>query len=124
MGYSKHYDIIDPDDGDPDDPKDGTTWEVKFDEMFHDTGNFAFEYYCKGRKSGVLTTTSNYWVHATRVYYYVFETPRLKEFLKAHFEYFKKVKGGDNNERWLILVPEEFIANKILDELVTRILKF
>lgn len=40
-----------------------TTYEVKADRITQRTGNLCIEYECRGKPSGITTTTANYWVH-------------------------------------------------------------
>lgn len=59
------------------------TIEVKFDSMFLKTGNFAVEFECRGKPSGIKTTESNYWVFVdSDNKIHCIETIRLKELCK------------------------------------------
>jgi len=71
------------------------TFEVKNDLMAHQTGNIAIEYECRGKDSGLKTSTANFWIYKFDNTFFLFETEILRERLFAENKYFRKVTGGD-----------------------------
>jgi len=60
------------------------TIEVKFNSMFLKTGNFAVEFECRGKPSGINTTKSNYWVFVdSNDKIYCIKTEKLRELCKV-----------------------------------------
>lgn len=110
LGNFKGYDLL----GDL-----TTTYEVKFDRMAKKTGNMAFEYRFRGAKSGLASTEAQYWVQYDGVYYFVFLTAALKDWLRMHME-----KGnlrrppncGDGSE--CVLVPSASFASQTFCEMI------
>lgn len=112
-GYNKGFDLIDD---------NGYTAEVKYDRESIDTHNIAFEYKYKGEPSGISTSKAIDWI---QIYYsdkWVYSQIRkinLQSFLKSNIQYFKRVKGGDDMQSCLILVPtsefeKSFVSTPIL----------
>ena len=57
--------------------------EVKYDSMFLKTGNFAVEFECKGKLSGIKTTLSDYYVFVdSKNNVHCILTEKLKELCK------------------------------------------
>jgi hypothetical protein len=75
LGNFKPYDLL----GDR-----TTTYEVKFDRKAKSTGNLAFEYRFNGEPSGLATTTADFWVQYDGTNFYIFETHKLKDWLRFH----------------------------------------
>ena len=101
------------------------TIEVKFDFACYRTGNFYIEYESRGKKSGIATTQSDYWMliastesggrlkdnlselkHSDVLFSVMISTNRLKNVCKE--KYFRKnVKGGDDNTSLGILIKSK-----------------
>jgi len=100
---TKHYDIEGLMDGQP------ITFEVKNDLMAHQTGNVAIEYECRGKASGLATTTAIFWIYKFDNTFFLFETKVLRKRLFAEKKYFRKVTGGDKGsftKMYLVKVVE------------------
>ena len=74
-------------------------FETKFEKLARDTFNLCFEYWCKGRPSGLAVTEARKWVHVVpvdqqRLCCYEFDVETLRDTLKDYPTY----KGGDNNQ--------------------------
>ena len=98
------------------------TIEVKFDFACYRTGNFYIEYESRGKKSGIATTQSDYWMliastesgerlkeniselqESDVLFSVIISTKRLKKVCKEkHFR--KGVKGGDDNTSLGVLI--------------------
>ena len=98
------------------------TIEVKFDFECYRTGNFYIEYESRGKKSGIATTQSDYWMliastesgerlkeniselqESDVLFSVMISTKRLKKVCKEkHFR--KGVKGGDDNTSLGVLI--------------------
>jgi len=104
-GYHKAYDIIVPE-------LDNQTIEVKYDRQTDYTGNIFIECESRGHKSGIETTTSNWYF-----YYYNnlnklvrVETDSLKKLIKENN--FRKVNGGDSQTSKGYLIPVKLFEEK------------
>lgn len=83
------------------------TYEVKTDLMCGYTGNFALEYECRGKPSGIVTTEADYWIYKLDDGFYLISVTRLKELIDEA-KYFRMVSGGDrgsNTKMFLFKLP-------------------
>lgn len=83
------------------------TYEVKTDLMCGSTGNFALEYECRGKPSGIVTTEADYWIYKLDDGFYLISVERLK-YLIDEAKYFRMVSGGDrgsNTKMFLFKLP-------------------
>lgn len=83
--------------------------EVKTDRMADKTGNVAVEYAYKGLPSGIATTEADVWafvLYGGQVIIFI-DTDRLKRLARKYFKLERNVKGGDDNQSMLILIPIE-----------------
>ena len=93
----------------------GDKTEVKSErDIWTKTGNHFVETESRGKPSGICTTQAKYWsvnfFHKDNVCYNVTVTVNdLKEIVLKYKS--KKVKGGDNNTSWGILVPIRALIN-------------
>lgn len=71
------------------------TFEVKNDLMAHKTGNVAIEYECRGKPSGLTTTTADHWIYKFNNSFFLFKTEVLRQHLFTDKLYFREVTGGD-----------------------------
>ena len=76
------------------------------------TGNIAIEIRCKGKPSGISTTTSSVWMHLLAYKGvieggFLFKVEQLKEKIKKLHKSgdIKMVMGGDNNVSQMVLLP-------------------
>ena len=87
--------------------------EVKTErDTWVDTGNIAIEVSYKGRPSGLAGTKADWWFHiltirGDMISMLCFPVPKLKYIIRELFkkEEVKTVKGGDNNDSEILLVP-------------------
>jgi hypothetical protein len=70
------------------------TYEVKTDLMCGRTGNFAIEYECRGKPSGIVTTQADYWIYKLDDGFYLSPVSTLKNLIDDA-KYFRMVTGGD-----------------------------
>ena len=86
--------------------KDGVKAEVKFDIQAETTGRAAIEFEFKGKPSGILSTTSDIWLHCfTQMKAeMVFEIP-TKALLVLCLETDGFTYGGDNGASKMKLIP-------------------
>ena len=93
----------------------GDKTEVKSErDIWTKTGNHFVETESRGKPSGICTTQAKYWsvnfFHKDKFCYNVTVTVKdLKEIVLKYKS--KKVRGGDNNTSWGILVPIRALIN-------------
>lgn len=92
--------------------KDLEVWgkiEVKYDRKAHQTGNIALEVRCNGKISGLSTTKSQAWVICTDDGCWLCPLKDLRALAKTygtHQECWDNlIRGGDNNQSEIALVP-------------------
>jgi hypothetical protein len=87
--------------------------EVKYDLQAPQTGNFAFEFRCRGTPSGLSTTKALFWVLCTSEGAWEAEVSTLKKWVKDYGTdkngKLLVVRGGDDKESELILVDYDLI---------------
>jgi len=87
--------------------------EVKTErDMWSRTGNMAVEITYKGKPSGITITDAKWWCHLFTIdgdikFVLMMRVKELKERIKqlARTNFVKIVKGGDNDDSEIILVP-------------------
>jgi hypothetical protein len=87
--------------------------EVKTErDMWSRTGNMAVEITYKGKPSGITITDAEWWCHLFTIdgdikFVLMMRVKELKERIKqlARTNFVKIVKGGDNDDSEIILVP-------------------
>lgn len=95
---------------------DQAKMEVKTErDKWAETGNAVFEYECRGKRSGIAVTTSDYWCHNFMLngrccMTMIFAVEDLKTFLRQciHTKGYAGSRltiGGDDNASKVILVP-------------------
>jgi hypothetical protein len=86
------------------------SFEVKTD-LYEDTGNMAIETSFKGKPSGIMATTSDYFVYLYPKLnqMYMIESIKLKELVNDGNH--KIVMGGDRNDSELHLLPRSKYAD-------------
>ena len=91
-----------------------TFFEVKTDVLCKpgkDTGNMAIEIRFKGRPSGISVTEANYFVYLfkflERDNLHIIDSNKLRDLIRENFHRLKVVKGGDNNNSELVLIPRK-----------------
>lgn len=80
--------------------------EVKSDRMAHQTGNLYIEVYSRGKKSGLATSTADYWlfkIEGGGLCFFI-ETEELKKRVRENWNG-KYVLGGDENTSKGVLIP-------------------
>jgi hypothetical protein len=95
--------------------KDGFefTFEVKCDLFAYETENEVFEYNCSGTQSGIIATTSDYWItcHLLENRITMYKTNELKKLCKEMIigsgKDYRLVRGGDGAKAKMILVNHE-----------------
>ena len=93
--------------------EDNSKVEVKTERgLWQDTGNIAIEVRYKNKPSGLSTTDAEIWIHLLESYGkivggFLLPVPYFKNRIKNLFKSgkVKVVKGGDNNDSTIILVP-------------------
>lgn len=85
--------------------------EVKLDKQATETGNVAIEVGSSGKRAGLSATEANYWIYSIADEFYVCETQILKDYLRDKWSSLQRVKGGDNNNAHLVLLPLEEFKN-------------
>lgn len=103
--------------------KDGTfcTIEVKNDILSGKTNNVAIEIFCRGKKSGILSSEADYFVYFVRygseTKIYIVRRTKLIELIRINK--FKIVSGGDmwNGEpsTRMVLVPKSVFESSCID---------
>ena len=123
VDYKKNNFDIDLDFG-----KKGEEWVVKLFEgnskvevktergIWKETGNIAIEIKYKNKPSGLSTTDAEIWIHLLESYGkivggFILPVPYFRNRIKNLFKsgVVKTVKGGDNNDSTIILVPIKLI---------------
>ena len=94
--------------------------EIKMDLKSNSTHNFAFEFECNGKKSGLAATKADLWVSTDGRTFYLFETEKLKRHLRDNWEHVKKIRGGDGGNAKMILIEKVHIAQQSFCALVER----
>ena len=90
-----------------------TKIEIKTErDIWKNTGNIAIEIRCKGKPSGISTTTSSVWMHLLAYKGvieggFILKVDKLKAKIKKLQESgnLKMVMGGDFNESQMVLLP-------------------
>ena len=90
-----------------------TKIEIKTErDIWKNTGNIAIEIRCKGKPSGISTTTSSIWMHLLAYKGvieggFILKVDKLKAKIKKLQESgnLKMVMGGDFNESQMVLLP-------------------
>lgn len=77
--------------------------EVKCDRMAHITGNFAFEFKCFDKPSGITTTKADYYIYFIKYTGEAYKIP-IKNILRACEMPDMIVKGGDYNKSYMYLI--------------------
>ena len=92
-----------------------TTVEVKRDFKTSETGNFAVEYMCGGKPSGISTSEAEWWAivldgdqYNGEVIVFI-KKKRLERLLFAT----RTVRGGDNNKAEMYLVRAEELVRRL-----------
>lgn len=91
----------------------GSKIEVKTDSMAHSTGNVYIEVYSRGNKSGISTTSADYWIYMIEQTGSAIIIPvdRLKKLVRKYYELKGFTLGGDNNTSKGVLIPvKEFLC--------------
>lgn len=85
--------------------------EVKRDWKVSITGNIAIEYRCRGRRSGISTSTAAWWAivldgekYGHEVVIFIRRT-RLLEITHDYYSRGSFVRGGDDNASEMVLIP-------------------
>ena len=80
--------------------------------MWSNTGNMAVEITCRGKPSGISITDAEWWCHLFTIdgnikFIVMMKVTELKDRIKelAKLKLIKIVKGGDDMESEIILVP-------------------
>lgn len=98
-GYDLRLDLRDM----KDHPYFERRYEVKHDRGALRTGNVVVELTCRGKPSGIVASTSDYWV------FVVGQTAHFIEVAVLRFEVFcspyARIQGGDGNASVIILLP-------------------
>jgi len=97
-----------------------TTYEVKFDKMSADTGNFAFELGNNKGPSGIRTSEADFIVYVlpnkdnqkNKYMLYFFSRAKLLEYIYSD-KTIRIVNGGDNRRFKLALLPVQRIIKDI-----------
>jgi hypothetical protein len=78
--------------------------EVKSDRMAHETGNLYVEVYSRGKKSGLATSTADYWLFKIEggVSFFI-ETEELKKRVRENWNG-RYVLGGDEDTSKGVLI--------------------
>ena len=95
--------------------------EIKFDDMFLKTGNFAIEFQSRYKPSGIKTTKAHYWLFVdSNNNLYIIKTSKLKNICIGKREIQPRCQDSFNK---IYLVPKnEFINNSIsIDEFIKLI---
>lgn len=80
--------------------------EVKRDFKSHRTGNVFIEYECRGARSGISVTESDYYCLIISDHQFItISTEKLKELCRGYINTKRDVLGGDNNLSKGILLP-------------------
>lgn len=88
--------------------------EVKTDFLVSKTGNVAIEFECRGKPSGIKTTTADWWVIVLEGKQYdsevaiMIRTKRLFNLCKKYAAH--TVKGGDDMLSRMVLIPVKELA--------------
>lgn len=85
-------------------------YEVKADK-YEKTGNMAIEIRDNGKPSGISVSQANVFIYLFTniskdfIYMYFIGLDKLKKLIKSNIKDMKIVKGGDNDESQMILIP-------------------
>lgn len=95
--------------------------EVKSDKQAALTGNLAIEYECNNKKSGIASSTADFYIYFIVFdnYEEVFKIPldELKKIVKKC----KKTTGGDGNRSKMYLLPKKIVENYLIKILKNNI---
>lgn len=94
------------------------TVEVKTDRLTVKTGNLAVEFRYRGRPSGIQTTKADEYFfvvveeNGSIRYRFNIPTARLKKIAHSRFKDGFTIRGGQNNDSEMVLVPVESLLRK------------
>jgi hypothetical protein len=97
----------------------GKKWEVKFDILSKDTGNWAIEVSGPKGMSGIMKSTATWYVIVDDKNYYVMDKNELKRFILTYGRF---VKGGDNKKSGMYLVKRENVIKNINVQTIKRLM--
>ena len=99
--------------------KDGIriNYEVKADRLSHFTKNFAIEFKCNNKPSGISTTKSNFYMyHIVELEKcYKIPTSVIKDMIKNKI-YKRIVNGGDGHRSKMYLIDEGYFKDYLVTE--------
>tara|TARA_R110000824_G_scaffold215026_1_gene401306 strand:- start:96 stop:464 length:369 start_codon:yes stop_codon:yes gene_type:complete len=99
---------------------EGTNIEVKTErDIWKETGNHVVEYKYKGNPSGIAITQAEFWgvvltLEDKPVMFYVLPTDKVKHLARKYYNSKRIIKGGDNNDSEMVLVPIKELATYCL----------
>lgn len=99
---------------------EGKKIEVKTErDIWKSTGNHVVEYKYKGNPSGIAVTKADFWgvvltLEDNPVMFYIIPTDKMKLLARKYYNSNKIVKGGDNNDSEMVLVPIKELATYCL----------
>ena len=90
--------------------------EVKTDFQAQNTGNVFIEYKSRGKWSGIVTSTADYWCFIVSNHQFVLLS-KSKTWQLARKYKDRKVRGGDDNTSVGVLVPLDALLSHSVHEL-------
>jgi len=98
------------------------TFEIKEDFLSGETGNFAIEFACRGKPSGIETTEADFYIYKLHrkegIVYTLHSTSAIKRMIKNK-KYFRIASGGDkgSNTQIYLFKYNDFVKNgRIIEE--------
>lgn len=84
----------------------GDKVEVKSDRLARKTGNVFVEFESRGKESGIITTTADWWViELGEDVFIIMPTSRLREITNNKLKSRGYVRGGDGGTSKGVLIP-------------------
>lgn len=90
--------------------------EVKRDLMAPTTKRVAIEYRCRGKPSGIATTTAEWWAFHIGSRFFLVRTDELREAARKFYELGYHTKGGDDEAAEMVLMPLNWFAMGVVAE--------
>lgn len=78
-------------------------YEVKHDRAAERTKNVAVEITCRGKPSGIVASTSDYWVFVVNKKAYFLEVATLRH--EIFCGTYSRIQGGDGMQSIIVLIP-------------------
>lgn len=93
------------------------TYEIKTDVMAPKTGNVFVEFEYRHKPSGIAATKADYFVVIIEDYAHLTLVTHWRDFIRQHWTFLKKVRGGDNGWSTGVLIDVGLVTRSRITSL-------